>query len=105
MLSSVYIHDVVNFVMFRKFYLFSLIAFKSRKYKHFTWSAVFVWNVPWILDIVQTLLQFHVCVSCVILKIKKKKDTARTREHEESNTFSQNKENIHTLNNNIAFEN
>ena len=30
-------------------------------------------------------------------------NTTRTQEQEESNTISQNKENIHALNNNIAF--
>ena len=32
-------------------------------------------------------------------------DTAGTRQHEKSNTLSQNKENIHALNSNSAFEN
>ena len=46
--------------------------------------------------------------TCHFLKIKKKKkkrNTAKIREQEESNTLLQNKESIHTLNNNSLFEN
>ena len=45
--------------------------------------------------------------TCNFLKIKKKKkrNTAKIREQEESNTLLQNKESIHTLNNNSSFEN
>ena len=56
------------------------------------------------LDTLQILL--HECSSSVVSKKKKKKkiqDTIGTREQEESNTILQIKENIHALNNNIAF--
>ena len=62
------------------------------------------------LDMRQTLdtlwILLHGCSSSVVLKNKKKKkmqDTIGTQEQEESNTILQNKENIHALNNNIAF--
>ena len=49
------------------------------------------------------------CVPAMSLKLLLllffKQDIAETREQKESNTLSQNKENIHILNNNIVFKN
>ena len=70
----------------------------TRKYKHFIWSVVPCQT----LDTVGTL--FHACPSHVIQK-NKLQDTVGTWEQEKSNTLSQNKESIHALNDNIAFEN
>ena len=57
-----------------------------------------------------TLLgEFCMCVPAMSLKLLLllffKQDIAETREQKESNTLSQNKENIHILNNNIVFKN
>ena len=57
------------------------------------------------LDTLRILL--HECSSSVVSKKKKKEkkiqDTIGTPEQEESSTILQIKENIHALNNNIAF--
>ena len=47
----------------------------------------------------------HVPTKSFFLNKKKMQNTAGTRQHEKSNTLSQNKENIHSLNSNSAFEN
>ena len=76
-----------------------------RKHGYFIWGAVPMSDTRQTLDTLQTLL--HECSSSVVSKKKKKEkkiqDTIGTREQEESNTILQIKENIHALNNNIAF--
>ena len=88
--------------------LIKLIAFfvnLIRNHGYFIWSVILMLDTCWILDTSRTLL--YACSNCVLfLKLKKKnvghsQDT-RTRGIEYP---SQNKEKIHTLNYNIAFEN